>query len=347
MVKELTFGGYYVWACARACQCDVSCQQTQSFSIHFVFFLTALLLFLDLTLMDYFVYSALWLLCAHCGVYCLCIPRIVCTCVKFLSCWLDSARFPWVAVIDTIWAPALRLEALVSTVPLIGGLLPQRWYLGLILFSFFCHKQPVFKVWLICHWCQKTAQAREGTVPPQTFVPWWHPPSKPFSAWLKSWRCGPLPVAVPAAAHNPSSKENWTWIIRFWWWGEMVPKRRKITPQEQDSASPGQTLPPPTGTDMGQPVDSESDSELWSKVDSTLPQMQESLVRPINTKVAKRLQTLWDVTVPYSAKKQLHEDYAKTPSNLPLFLVPQLPKELSLKLIKSKRKEDEKLMHCQ
>ena len=127
----------------------------------------------------------------------------------------------------------------------------------------------------------------------------------------------------------------------------MVPKRRKITPQEQDSASPGQTLPPPTGTDMGQPVDSESDSELWSKVDSTLPQMQESLVRPINTKVAKRLQTLWDVTVPYSAKKQLHEDYAKTPSNLPLFLVPQLPKELSLKLIKSKRKEDEKLMHCQ
>ena len=96
----------------------------------------------------------------------------------------------------------------------IGGLLPQWWYLGLILFSFFCHKQPVFKVWLIYHWCQKTAQAREGTVPPQTFVPWWHPPSKPFSAWLKivkSWRRGPLPVAVPAAVHNPFSKENQTW----------------------------------------------------------------------------------------------------------------------------------------
>ena len=70
--------------------------------------------------------------------------------------------------------------------------------------------------------------------------------------------------------------------------------------------------------------------------------MQESLAPPTDTKLAKRLWTLWDVTVPYSAKKQLHEDYARTPSDLPLFLVPQLPKELSLKLTKSKRKEDKK-----
>ena len=91
----------------------------------------------------------------------------------------------------------------------------------------------------------------------------------------------------------------------------------------------GKTCLPP----MGQPADLESDSEPWSKVDSILPQMQESLAPSISAKLAKRLQTLWDVTVPYSANR--HEDYAKRPSYLPLFVVPQFPKEHGLKLTKT------------
>ena len=93
----------------------------------------------------------------------------------------------------------------------------------------------------------------------------------------------------------------------------------------------GKTCLPP----MGQPADLESDSEPWSKVDSILPQMQESLAPSISAKLAKRLQTLWDVTVPYGANRQLHEDYAKRPSYLPLFVVPQFPKEHGLKLTKT------------
>ena len=127
----------------------------------------------------------------------------------------------------------------------------------------------------------------------------------------------------PSHSHSHSRKENWTWIrpIQTVWgrWSQSTGR----PPRRNRSVSPGQALPHPyTSTRR-----LESDSEPWSSVDSTLPQMQESLAPPISAKLAKRLQTLWDVIVPYSAKRQLHEDYTKRPSYLPLFVGPNSQKK--------------------
>lgn len=143
----------------------------------------------------------------------------------------------------------------------------------MILFSFFCHKQPVFKVWLIHHWCQKTAQAREGTAPiaPQTFVPRWLPHCKPFSPWLRSWRRSPLPTAIPIAA-----KRIGLGFVRFRQCGGGGPKAQEDHHTGTGVSVLGKPCIPPTR----QPADLELDSEPWSNVDSTLPQMQRVWPRP-------------------------------------------------------------------
>lgn len=156
-------------------------------------------------------------------------------------------------------------------------------------------------------------------------MPRWLPHCKPFSPWLRSWRRSPLPTAIPIAA-----KRIGLGFVRFRQCGGGGPKAQEDHHTGTGVSVLGKPCIPPTR----QPADLELDSEPWSNVDSTLPQMQ-SLAPPISAKLAKRLQTLWDFTVPYSAKRQLHEDYARRPSYLPLFVVPQLPKELSLKLTKT------------
>ena len=140
-----------------------------------------------------------------------------------------------------------------------------------------------------------------------------------------------LETQPPSHSHSHSCKENRTWIrpIQTVWgrWSQSTGRQ----PHRNRSVSPGQALHSPYTSNRRLRIG------FWALVQCRQHSATdaESLAPPISAKLAKRLQTLWDVTVPYSAKRQLHEDYAKRPSYLPLFVVPQLPKELSLKLTKT------------
>lgn len=118
--------------------------------------------------------------------------------------------------------------------------------------------------------------------------------------------------------------------------------RRRNTPAPKRDPPPHQSAPQMDGSDG-----SDSDEAMWSQVDKAMPVLEEKLAPPINHKLAKRLGAMWDTTVPYSKKKDMHEQYHTRPQNLPYMVVPKLHSEINQKLSKADRKADERLVNCQ